>query len=93
MLASCRINSHRVVTPKIDSCQIRGSVIETVEMGGKTVVRLLITGGSLDVLSEPGCAFHLGDSVVLNGEFRPCSVKHALDKESHLPVMDADFLS
>ena len=88
-----RINAHRTMTPNIDTCQIRGSVIETLEIGGKTVVRLLITGGSLEVLSDPDCAFHLGDSVLLSGEFRPCSVKHALDQESHLPVMDADFLS
>ncbi len=81
------------MTPKVNSCQIRGSVIETFEMGGQIVIRLSITGGSIDFLSEPGNTFHLGDTLSLDGDFRPCSAKPALDTENHHPVQDADFLS
>jgi hypothetical protein len=79
--------------PKASSSRIRGSIIETFEMGGRTVIRLAITGGSLDFLTEPDTTFHLGDILLLDGEFRPCSVKPALDIENHHPVPDADFLS
>ena len=81
------------MTPKLDSCQIRGSVVETIEMGGRTILRVSITGGSLDFLSDPDNTFHLGDPLLLNGEFRPCSVKPALDPENHHTDQDADFLS
>jgi hypothetical protein len=76
----------------INGSQIRGSVIETLEEGGRVVVRLSITGGSLDFLSEPSDTFHLGDTLLLDGEFRLCSVKPALDTEIHHQVPDADFL-
>ncbi|HEX7574701.1 MAG TPA: hypothetical protein VF514_16560 [Bacteroidota bacterium] len=81
------------MTPKVNSSQIRGSVVETFEMGGRVVIRLSITGGSLDFLSEPADTFHLGDTLLLAGEFRLCSVKPALDTENHHQVPDADFLS
>ena len=81
------------MTPKIDTGQIRGSVIETFEMGGRIVIRLSITGGSLDFLSEPADTYHLGDTLLLEGEFRPHSVRPALDPENHHPIPDADFLS
>jgi hypothetical protein len=93
MNTSRRTDKLRAMTPKINSSQIRGSVIETLEMGGRVVIRLSITGGSLDFLSEPANTFHLGDTLLLDGEFRPCSVKPALDPENHHPVPDADFLS
>ena len=81
------------MTPKINSSQIRGSVIETMETGGRVVIRLSITGGSLDFLSEPADTFHLGDTLLLDGEFRVCSVKPVPETESHHQVLDADFLS
>jgi len=81
------------MTPKLDSCQIRGSVIETIEMGGRLIIRLSVTGGSLDFLSDNKEPFHLGDTLVLDGEFRPCSVQHALDMEDGHPIPDADFLA
>lgn len=81
------------MTPKPDSCQIHGSVIETLEMHGKTIIRLSITGGSLDYLCGREETFHLGDALVLDGEFRPCSVKSSLDIENHHTVSDADFLA
>jgi hypothetical protein len=81
------------MTPKPDTCKIHGSVIETLEIGGKTIIRLSITGGSLDYLCGRGETFHLGDTLVLDGEFRPCSVKSSLDIENHHAVSDADFLA
>ncbi|HMK39067.1 MAG TPA: hypothetical protein VK569_06975 [Bacteroidota bacterium] len=81
------------MTPKLDSCQIRGAVVETIETGGRLIVRLSVTGGSLDFISENNESFHLGDTLVLDGEFRPCSVKHALDIEDSHAIPDADFLS
>jgi hypothetical protein len=93
MNASRRAVKNSAMTPKVNSSQIRGSVIETFEMGGRTVIRLAITGGSLDFLSEPDSRFHLGDTLLLDGEFRPCSVRPALDPENHHPVPGADFLS
>jgi hypothetical protein len=81
------------MTPKLDSCQIRGKVVETIQMGGRIVLRVSITGGSLDFLSHLDDTFHLGDSLLLDGEFRPCSVKPALDPGNHHTVQDADFLS
>jgi hypothetical protein len=81
------------MTPKACNSQIRGSVIQTFETGGRIVIRLAITGGSLDFLSEPPGTFHLGDTLLLEGEFHPCSVKPALEPESHHQVPDADFLS
>jgi hypothetical protein len=81
------------MTPKLDSCHIRGNVIEAFEIGGKIVLRLSITGGSLDFLSDPNNTFHLGDTLLLDGEFRLCSSKPALDPEDHHQVTDADFIS
>jgi|GEM_PF-3375298 len=81
------------MTPKPDSCQIRGSVIEAFEMRGESVLRVSITGGSLDFLSDPESRFHLGDALVLEGEFRLCSARPALDPEDHTTIADADFLS
>ncbi len=81
------------MTPKLDSCQIRGNVIEAFEMGGQSVLRVSITGGSLDFLSDPESRFHLGDSLLLNGEFRLCSARPALDPEEHHTVADADLLT
>ena len=81
------------MTPKLDSCQIRGHVIEAFELRGKSVLRVSITGGSLDFLSDPESSFHLGDSLLLDGEFRLFSARPALDPEDHHPVADADFLA
>lgn len=81
------------MTPNLDRCQIRGSVVETIEMDGQTVFRVSITGGSLDFVSRTEDTFHLGDSLLLNGEFRLFSVKPVPDPEDHHTVQDADFLS
>ena len=81
------------MTPKVDSSQIRGSVVETFEMGGRVVIRLSVTGGSLDFVSEPDDTFHLGDTLLLDGEFRLHSAKTALETENHHQIPDADFLS
>jgi hypothetical protein len=81
------------MTPEVNTIQIRGSVVETFEMGGRVVIRLSITGGSLDFLSEPADAIHLGDILLLDGEFRPCRVQPALGPEDPHQVPDADFLS
>jgi hypothetical protein len=82
-----------IMTPNLDSCQIRGSVVETIEMDGRTVLRVSITGGSLDFVSDADDTFHLGDSLLLHGEFRLFSVKPVPDPEDHHTVQDADFLS
>jgi len=87
---SSRTYNNRDMTPKPDSCRIRGSVIETIEMGGQIVIRLSIIGGSLDFLSDHNETFHLGDTLILDGEFRPCSVKPALDMEEDHTVPGAD---
>ncbi len=81
------------MNPKLDICHIRGSVIEAFDMGGQHVLRLSITGGSLDFLSDPESTFHLGDTLILDGEFRLCAAKPALDIEDHHQVTGADFLS
>jgi hypothetical protein len=83
----------RVMIPKVDSSQIRGSVVETFEMGGRVVIRLSVTGGSLDFVSEPDDTYHLGDTLLLDGEFRLHSAKTALETEDHHQIPDADFLS
>jgi hypothetical protein len=81
------------MTPNLNSCQIRGNVVETFEMGGDIVLRVSITGGSVDILSDIRETFHLGDVLLLEGEFRPCSVKPALDREDHHTPLDADSLA
>jgi hypothetical protein len=81
------------MTPKLDSCHIRGSVIEAFEMRGQNVLRVAITGGSLDFLAAPESTFHLGDTLLLDGEFRLCSAKPALDHEDHHQITEAYFLS
>ena len=81
------------MTPKLNSCQIRGNVVEALEMGGDIILRVSITAGSVDILSEARDRFHLGDAVLLDGEFRPCSVKPALDEEDNRTPLDADFLA
>jgi len=81
------------MTLKVDSCQIRGSVVETFETGGRVVIRLSVTGGSLDFVSGHDETFHLGDTLLLDGEFRLHSVKTALETEDHHQIPDADFLS
>jgi hypothetical protein len=83
----------RVMIPKVDSSQIRGSVVETFEMGGRVVIRLSVTGGSLDFVSESDDTYHLGDTLLLDGEFRLHSAKTALETEDHHQIPDADFLS
>jgi len=81
------------MTPKLDGCQIRGSVIGTFEMGGKTVIRVSITGGSLDFLSDTHDTFHLGDTLDICGEFSSSSVQPAPEAEGHQSVPGTDFLS
>jgi hypothetical protein len=81
------------MTPNVNSSQIRGSVVGTFEMGGRVVIRLSITGGSLEFLSEPADTFHLGDTLALDGDFHLHSVQTALDPENHHQIPDADFLS
>jgi hypothetical protein len=81
------------MTPKLDSCQIRGTVIEAFVMGGQSVLRVSITGGSLDFLSDPESRFHLGDTLLIDGEFRVCSARPGLDPEDHHSIADADFLA
>ena len=81
------------MTPKLDGCQIRGSVIGTFEMGGKTVIRVSITGGSLDFLSDTHDTFHLGDTLDICGEFRSSSVQPAPEADSDQTASEADFLS
>jgi len=81
------------MTPKIETCQIKGSIVEAMEIEGRSILRVALTGGSIDFVADPGDTFHLGDIVLLDGEFRPRCVQHALDGEIHPNLLDADFLS
>jgi len=81
------------MTPKLETCQIKGSVVEAMQIEGRSILRVALTGGSIDFVADPGDTFHLGDTVLLEGEFHARCVRHALDEESHPNLLDADFLS
>ena len=81
------------MTPKTETCQIRGSIVEAIEIEGRSILRVALTGGSIDFVADPGETFHLGDTLILDGEFHPRCVRHALDEEIHPNLLDADFLS
>jgi len=81
------------MTPKSETCQIKGSIVEAIEIEGRTILRVALTGGSIDFVAEAGDTFHLGDVLLLEGEFRPQCVRHALEGERHPDLLDADFLS
>jgi len=81
------------MTPKTETCQIKGSIVQAMEIEGRSILRVALTGGSIDFVAHPGDTFHLGDVVLMEGEFRPRFVQHALEGESHPDLLDADFLA
>ena len=56
--------------PVPGACSLNGTVIETFESEGKTVLRLAVTGGCVDVCVGPGEGAHLGECLRLEGDLR-----------------------
>mgnify|MGYP001355556190 CR=1 FL=1 len=49
------------------SCRLTGPVIETFEVGGRKVVRLAVSGGTIDIEAGLVDGAHLGDAMLIEG--------------------------